>query len=127
MKRLLRQHDAFELDLDALSQRMQELDARCERLMQEHPDQAGALYEGQMNLQKAWSELVQASTDRKGQLIDAFNYQSYLSNHRDLKLWVDTKTAQVASDELANDEPSLEALIERNQVFYALIHTFFGI
>lgn len=116
VKRLLRKHDAFELDLDALSQRMQELDERCERLMQEHPDQAGKLYEDQVALQKAWGELVQMSNERKGVLIDAFNYQNFLTNYRDLKLWVDTKTNQVATDELANDEPSLEALIERNQV-----------
>lgn len=121
VKRLMRKHEAFELDLAALSDRVRELDNRCEQLMQEHPAQSTQLYESQSGLQRAWSELVAESTARKSELIDAYNYQNYLSNYRDLKLWVDTKMVQVASDELAVDEPSLEALIERNQVGYVVV------
>lgn len=116
VKRWLRKQDAFELDLDALSTRMKELDERCERLIQDHPDRAGELYDSQVRIQKAWNELIKASTDRRGQLLDAYDYQNFLSIYRDLKLWLDTKTAQVATEELAKDEPSLDALIDMNQV-----------
>lgn len=116
MKRLVVKHEAFDHDLDALGERMKELDERCDRLIQEHPDQAGELYNGQVGLQNAWKELVGLSVKRKAQLLDAYDYQNFVTSYRDLKLWIETKMKQVASDELANDEPSLDALIERNLV-----------
>jgi spectrin beta len=116
VKRLLRKHDAFERDLEALGDRVKELDQKCERLIEEHPDQAGELYDSQVKIQKAWTGLVRLSNEKKINLLDAFDYQQFLANYRDLKLWVETKMVQVTIDELAQDEPSLDALIERNQV-----------
>lgn len=117
VKRLQRKHDAFELDLEALGTRLKELDDRCDRLIKDHPEHGDELYNSQLNLQNNWNELVLLSTNRKGLLIDAFNYQSFLASYRDLKLWLETKIKQVAIDELAQDEASIDALIDRNQVF----------
>ena len=37
VKRLLRKHEAFERDLDAIGERMKELDNKYESLVQNHP------------------------------------------------------------------------------------------
>ena len=127
VKHLLRKHEAFERDLGALGDRVRELDEKCQQLIDERPDHANEIYDSQMVIQKAWTQLVRMSNDRKIELLDAHDYQQFLVNYRDLKLWLETKLVQVSTDELAKDEPSLDALIERNQVDFIkiIIHFIF--
>jgi len=114
VKRLQRKHDGFERDLDALGERIRELDDVSQRLMNTHPDQAEAIYQKQIKIQNAWTEVTQKADARKSKLLDSFDYQSYMANFRDLNSWINSMVSQVSSEELAKDVPGAEALLERN-------------
>jgi spectrin alpha len=59
VKRLQRKHDGFERDLDALGERVRELDDVSQRLINTHPDEAEAIYQKQIKIQQAWTDLTQ--------------------------------------------------------------------
>jgi len=82
--------------------------------MNTHPDQADAIYQKQIKIQNAWTELTQKADARKAKLLDSFDYQSYMANFRDLNSWINSMVSQVSSEELAKDVPGAEALLERN-------------
>lgn len=82
VKRLQRKHEGFERDLDALGERIRELDDVSQRLMNTHPDQSEAIYQKQIKIQNAWTELTQKADARKAKLLDSFDYQSYMANFR---------------------------------------------
>lgn len=82
VKRLQRKHDGFERDLDALGDRIRELDDISQRLINTHPDQAEAIYQKQIRIQHAWSELTQKADARKAKLNDSYDYHNFLANFR---------------------------------------------
>lgn len=116
VKRLQRKHDGFERDLDALGDRIRELDEVSSRLMTTHPDQADTIYQKQIKIQESWTDLTQKSDSRKAKLIDSFEFQSFMANFRDLMSWINSMIVQVSSEELAKDVPGAEALLERHHV-----------
>ena len=116
VKRLQRKHDGFERDLDALGDRIRELDDVSQRLMNTHPDQAEAIYEKQIKIQQAWTELTQKADARKSKLNDAYDYQNFMATFRDLTSWINSMITQVSSEEIAKDVPGAEALLERHHV-----------
>jgi spectrin alpha len=59
VKRLQRKHDGFERDLDALGDRVRELDDVSQRLMNTHPDEADEICQKQIKIQQTWTELLQ--------------------------------------------------------------------
>jgi len=114
VKRLQRKHEGFERDLDALGERIRELDDVSQRLINTHPDQAEAIFQKQIKIQNAWTELTAKADARKAKLLDSFDYQSFMASFRDLTSWINSMVAQVSSEELAKDVPGAEALLERN-------------
>jgi spectrin alpha len=114
VKRLQRKHDGFERDLDALGDRIRELDDISQRLINTHPDQAQSIYQKQFKIQNAWTDLIQKADVRKARLLDEFDYQNFIAHFRDLASWTNSMIVQVSSDELAKDVPGAEALLERN-------------
>ena len=116
VKRLQRKHDGFERDLEALGNRIRELDDMSQKLMNTHQAQAEEIYQKQIRIQQAWTELTQKADAKKTKLLDAFDYQNFVANFRDLTSWINSMVAQVSSDELARDVAGAEALLERNHV-----------
>lgn len=82
VKRLQRKHEGFERDLEALGDRIRELDDISQRLINTHPDQAEQIYQKQINIQKAWSDLTQKADARKTKLLDSYDYHNFLANFR---------------------------------------------
>ena len=82
VKRLQRKHDGFERDLDALGNRIRELDEISQRLIDSHGDQAENIYQKQVKIQHAWDDITSKATARKAKLIDSFDYQNFMSNFR---------------------------------------------
>lgn len=121
VKRLQRKHDGFERDLAALGERIRELDEVSQRLINTHPDQAEQIYQKQISIQQAWTELTQKADQRKEKLLDSFDFQNFMGNFKDLTSWINSMISQVSTEELAKDVPGAEALLERNHVsFYCL-------
>lgn len=82
VKRLQRKHDGFERDLDALGNRIRELDEISQRLIDTHSDQADGIYQKQVGIQQAWDDITSKATARKAGLIDSYDYQNFLSNFK---------------------------------------------
>lgn len=125
VKRLQRKHDGFERDLEALGNRIRELDDMSQKLMNTHQAQAEEIYQKQIKIQQAWTELTQKADAKKTKLLDAFDYQNFVANFRDLTSWINSMIAQVSSDELAKDVAGAEALLERNHVCSFFKNSFF--
>ncbi|KAI0981312.1 hypothetical protein GJ496_007485 [Pomphorhynchus laevis] len=113
IKRMQRKHEAFERDLNALSDRVRELDEMAGRLMDQHPEQAQEIYEKQTEIQKTWAILTARVDEKKAHLLDAHDYSRFASDFTDLLIWLKTMIQQVSESELANDVPGAEALLER--------------
>ena len=118
VKGLQRKHDGFERDLAALGERIKELDDVSQRLINTHPDEAESIYKKQVAIQQAWTELTQKADARKRKLLDAYDYQQFVTNYKDLSSWINLMISQVSSDELAKDVPGAEALLDRHHVSY---------
>lgn len=86
VKRLQRKHEGFERDLEALGDRIRELDDISQRLINTHPDQADSIYQKQIRIQEAWSELTRKADARKAKLLDSYDYHNFLANFRFVQL-----------------------------------------
>lgn len=113
IKRLQRKHEAFERDLNALSDRVRELDEMAGRLVDQHPEQAQEIYDKQTEIQKTWTILAARVDEKKAHLIDAHDFSRFISDFNDLIGWLQSMTQKVSESELADDVPGAEALLER--------------
>ena len=116
VKRLQRKHEGFERDLEALGERIRELDDVSQRLINTHPDEAESIYQKKIAIQQAWAEITKKADARKLKLSDAHEYQQFVTNYKDLISWINLMISQVSSDKLARDVPGAEALLERHHV-----------
>ncbi|XP_050663567.1 spectrin alpha chain isoform X2 [Leptidea sinapis] len=110
-----RKHEGLERDLAALGDKIRQLDDTANRLMSSHGDCADATYSKQREITDAWQRLQARATARKEKLLDSYDLQRFLSDHRDLMAWINSMMTLVSSDELANDVTGAEALLERHQ------------
>lgn len=115
VQRLQRKHEGLERDLAALGDKVKELDDTANRLMMTHPDQAQNIYDHQKEINECWNILTEKADQGKGKLLDSYDLQRFLSDHRDLTSWINSMMALVSSDELAKDVTGAEALLERHQ------------
>lgn len=124
---LQRKHEGLERDLDALRDKIRQLDETANRLMQSHPDSAEMTYAKQKEINEMWDQITNKAQARKTRLLDSYDLQRFLSDYRDLMAWISSMMGLVNSEELANDVTGAEALIERHQVslvFFLIIFFF---
>lgn len=84
--------------------------------MNSHPESAEQTYTKQKEINELWTQLTAKANSRKEKLLDSYDLQRFLSDHRDLLAWINSMLGLVSSEELANDVTGAEALIERHQV-----------
>jgi len=112
---LQRKHEGLESDLFALNERIKQLNETAEKLRQNDPRSADALFAKQDEINREWEKIVDKANARKAKLIDSHNLQRLLSDQRDMKSWIDSTIAQVRSNETAPDVTGAEALIDRHR------------
>lgn len=118
---LQRKHEGLEIDLNALNEKIVQLNETAERLRQNDPKSADALYAKQDEINREWEKIVDKANARKAKLIDSHNLQRLLADQRDMKAWIDQTIAQVKSKETAPDVTGAEALIDRHKEIRAEI------
>ncbi|XP_022904897.1 spectrin alpha chain isoform X1 [Onthophagus taurus] len=123
---LQRKHEGIERDLAALEDKIKQLEETATRLMQTHPESAEQTYTKQKEINELWSQLTAKANSRKEKLLDSYDLQRFLNDHRDLLAWINSMLGLVSSEELANDVTGAEALIERHQNYRAEIDARFG-
>ncbi|XP_063912362.1 spectrin alpha chain isoform X3 [Zophobas morio] len=112
---LQRKHEGLERDLAALGDKIKQLDEIALRLVQTHPESAEQTRAKQEEINELWTQLTAKANNRKEKLLDSYDLQRFLNDHRDLMAWMNSMLGLVTSTELANDVTGSEALIERHQ------------
>ncbi|XP_049820921.1 spectrin alpha chain isoform X3 [Aethina tumida] len=112
---LQRKHEGLERDLAALGDKIKQLDEIANRLVQTHPESAEQTLIKQEEINKLWTQLTAKANSRKEKLLDSYDLQRFLNDHRDLLAWINQMLGLVRTDELATDVTGAEALIERHQ------------
>ena len=64
---------------------------------------------------EAWNTLKNKSDEHSAGLLEAYEYQKYLAQYRDIMAWINGMKQLAGSDELGKDVNSCEALIERHE------------
>ncbi|XP_063912361.1 spectrin alpha chain isoform X2 [Zophobas morio] len=118
---LQRKHEGLERDLAALGDKIKQLDEIALRLVQTHPESAEQTRAKQEEINELWTQLTAKANNRKEKLLDSYDLQRFLNDHRDLMAWMNSMLGLVTSTELANDVTGSEALIERHQSYRAEI------
>lgn len=113
---LQRKHEGLERDLAALGDKIKQLDEIAGRLVQTHPESAEQTRAKQEEINELWTQLTAKANNRKEKLLDSYDLQRFLNDHRDLMAWMNSMLGLVTSTELASDVTGSEALIERHQV-----------
>ncbi|CAG9856863.1 unnamed protein product [Phyllotreta striolata] len=124
---LQRKHEGLERDLAALGDKIKQLDDTANRLVQTHPESAEQTRIKQEEITKLWTQLTAKANSRKEKLLDSYDLQRFLNDHRDLLAWINSMLGLVSSEELANDVTGAEALIERHQNYKAEIDAMYGV
>ncbi|VEN43034.1 unnamed protein product [Callosobruchus maculatus] len=112
---LQRKHEGLERDLAALGDKIKQLDETANRLVATHPESAEQTLAKQREINEMWTQLTAKANSRKEKLLDSYDLQRFLNDHRDLLAWTNSMLGLVSSEELANDVTGAEALIERHQ------------
>lgn len=104
---------------------IKQLEETSNRLMHTHPESAEQTYAKQKEINELWTQLTAKANSRKEKLLDSYDLQRFLNDHRDLLAWINSMLGLVSSEELANDVTGAEALIERHQVII-VSHSLYG-
>ncbi|XP_017774793.1 PREDICTED: spectrin alpha chain isoform X2 [Nicrophorus vespilloides] len=123
---LQRKHEGLERDLAALGDKIKQLDETANRLMQTHPETAETTFAKQKEINEEWTQLTAKANSRKEKLLDSYDLQRFLNDHRDLLAWINSMLGLVSSEELANDVTGAEALIERHQTLRSELDARYG-
>lgn len=111
---LQRKHEALERDLAALEDKVSQLGVDADALSEKHPDSRDNIKGKHGALVEAWQRLKDKAADRRHRLEESFLLNRFLTDWRDLTLWIADTKAIIAADELAKDVAGAEAHVERH-------------
>lgn len=111
---LQRKHEALERDLTALEEKTSQLSVDADTLSDKHPDSRDTIQDKKNTLLTAWQELKDKCVDRRNKLEESFLLHRFLSDWRDLTLWISDTKAIISADDLAKDVTGAEAHVERH-------------
>ena len=112
---LQRKHEGLERDLAALDDGIKRLDEAGVKMIENHPESRQVILEKKQEIHEEWNQLKTRALTRKEKLLDSYDLQRFLSDYRDLMMWINSMKELIASDELATDVTGAEALLERHQ------------
>merc|ERR1711892_334918 len=112
---LQRKHEGIERDLAALEDRVRTINQEAVRLCDIHGKHADQILAKNSQIEANWEELVSKAKQRKQKLDESYFLHRFLSDYRDLSLWINDMKAVIAADDLAKDVSGAEALLERHQ------------
>jgi spectrin alpha len=100
----LKQHE-YERNLEALGERVRELDDLTQHLINTHPDEAEHINKKQITIQNALTELTSKADARKAKLLNANDYQKFVTDYKDLQSGIKQMISHLSSNETAIDVP----------------------
>ncbi|CRK98513.1 CLUMA_CG011869, isoform A [Clunio marinus] len=116
---LYRKHEGFENDLVALEAQLQVLVEDSVRLQSKYPgDNAQAIAQQQETVVDAWNTLKENSATRSDQLAASCDFQSFLTQARDLMSWASNLRATLQAEEHVSDAAGATALKLQHDAIY---------
>jgi spectrin alpha len=112
---LQRKHEGLERDLAALQQKINRLDENAGTLKENHPESIEIIIQKQEEIHQEWQLIEIKSKRRKETLFESYDLQHFLSDFRDLEIWMEHVKVMLVIEELASDVTGAEALIARHQ------------
>jgi spectrin alpha len=100
----LKQHE-YERNLEALGERVRELNDVTQCLINTHPDEAEHINKKLITIHEAFTELTSKAVARKAKLLNANNYQKFVTDYKDLQSGIKQMISHVSSNETAIDVP----------------------
>lgn len=80
----MRKHESFETELVAVKKQVESVKVEARRLANMFPDTREHIEVKQDEVREAWTTLLGKAAERRGQLQQAEQLQSYFDQHRDL-------------------------------------------
>lgn len=111
---LQRKHDTLERDLMALEEKLVQLGTDADTLAEMHPDAKDTIHGKHQALLAAWEKLKSQSAQRRSKLEESFKLHRFLTDWRDLMLWMADLKSLIEADDLAKDVAGAEAQVERH-------------
>lgn len=91
---------------------VKEHEVECRRLVQKYPDMSAPIRSKLTELQEKWRGLQALGKHRRDALTTAFTTHKFLSDLRELHLWVNDTIEKMNSSELPTNIAEAEALLE---------------
>ncbi|XP_011488466.2 spectrin beta chain, erythrocytic isoform X2 [Oryzias latipes] len=111
-----RMHAAFERDITALGNQVQQYQETASRLHAQYAgDRAADIQAAARQVMEAWKGLLDASDGRRAQLVDTAEKFRFFSMARDLMAWMESIIQQIETQEKPRDVSSVELLQKYHQ------------
>lgn len=110
---LLRKHEAFETEIAAVREQVDQVQSEAKKLVETFPDAKDHIEVKKEETVEAWSELAEKSQQRKEKLAQADKLQGYFDEYRELLAWINEMLAKITAPELSKDVKGAELLIAR--------------
>lgn len=110
---LVRQHEAFETELQAVKEQIEAVQLEANKLSETFPDAKEHIEVKKEETLEAWMDLLERTKLRKHKLEQAEQLQAYFDEYRDIMAWINEMLAQITAPELAKDVDGAAQLINR--------------
>ncbi|KAL0275436.1 UNVERIFIED_CONTAM: hypothetical protein PYX00_003283 [Menopon gallinae] len=117
----VRKHEGFETELEAVKKQVESVKSEANRLANIFPDTREHIEVKQDEVCESWCSLLEKAAQKRNQLVQAEQLQSYFDQHRDLMAWLNEMIAKITAPDLAQDVAGAETLIARHTEHYAEI------
>ncbi|KAK2710872.1 hypothetical protein QYM36_012149, partial [Artemia franciscana] len=112
-----RKQENFEMELQAIDNKLKDHEVDTERLIQKFPDMSEQINEKLGDVREKWKNLLSLRASRKDALIDAFKRLKFFADAQDLEAWIrdmmKKMEEQALPDNLSEAESALQLHRER--------------
>ncbi|XP_017956520.1 spectrin beta chain, non-erythrocytic 1 isoform X4 [Drosophila navojoa] len=112
---LIRREEALERDMSAVKQKIDEHEAAAEYLIRKYPERAQVIERKLQELHKSWGNLQSLSVKRQSVLNEAFLVHKFVSDVRELELWVNDMVKKMNATQAPSTINDCETQLELHQ------------
>lgn len=121
---LQKKHEAFESDLDVHKQRVDDIEAACQKLISDGNFKMEQIQDRLKDLLAKLEDLESQGNVRKAKLNDNNAFLQFKWKADVVESWIDDKESFLKSDETGKDLPQVQTLITKQDTFEAGLQAF---
>ncbi|KRT86320.1 hypothetical protein AMK59_2292 [Oryctes borbonicus] len=114
---LVRKHNTFESELVAIKEQVEAIEQEAEKLIELYPDAEDHIAVKREDSQTAWEDLRSKSHQRRENLEQAEQLQTYFDQHQEFLAWINEMIAKITAPDLPQDVTGAENLQERHKEY----------